>query len=137
MLASHEQAGSFLGKPVPERLAGRPETPEETRDEAPAAEEGPRPPADWEMLMALLAGQKRHDEVLQAGLEYVKHRDTAHAHFLVAKAHEGLEQRDRAEAEVRLALAKEPDNLEATLGLTALLLKQSARDGALKKPVGY
>jgi tetratricopeptide (TPR) repeat protein len=44
LLASHEGAGSFLGKAVPERLAEQravPERPAETRDEPPAAEEGP------------------------------------------------------------------------------------------------
>jgi serine/threonine protein kinase/tetratricopeptide (TPR) repeat protein len=46
LLASHEQAGSFLGKPVPERLAEKLATPqrlEETGAEAPATEHIPRP----------------------------------------------------------------------------------------------
>jgi serine/threonine protein kinase/tetratricopeptide (TPR) repeat protein len=45
LLASHEQAGSFLRKPVPERLAKRVATPEqmeETSGEASAAQEGRR-----------------------------------------------------------------------------------------------
>ena len=45
MLASHEQAGSFLGKPVPERLAdglAAPEGPAETQGEPPAADGGER-----------------------------------------------------------------------------------------------
>ncbi len=48
LLASHEQAGSFLGKPVPERLAEKlavPERPEETCG-APAAQDQPRPSDD-------------------------------------------------------------------------------------------
>jgi serine/threonine protein kinase/tetratricopeptide (TPR) repeat protein len=46
LLASHEQAGSFLGKPVPERLAEQlatPRPPEETGAETPATEYTPRP----------------------------------------------------------------------------------------------
>jgi serine/threonine protein kinase/Flp pilus assembly protein TadD len=46
LLASHQQAGSFLGMPVPERLAEKvatPKQPEETRGDAPATKECPRP----------------------------------------------------------------------------------------------
>jgi serine/threonine protein kinase/tetratricopeptide (TPR) repeat protein len=46
LLASHEQAGSFLRKPVPERLAEKVATPEQTEEtsgEAPAGQEGHRP----------------------------------------------------------------------------------------------
>ena len=49
LLASDEQAGSFLGKPVLERLAeklGTPERPQETQGEAPAAEDGSAPSND-------------------------------------------------------------------------------------------
>jgi serine/threonine protein kinase/Flp pilus assembly protein TadD len=49
LLASHEQAGTFLRKPVPERLAEKaaaPEKPAETRGEAPAAPERPEPPPE-------------------------------------------------------------------------------------------
>src|SRR5438874_13176908 len=43
LLTSHEQAGSFLGKPVPERLAeglAAPETPTEMQAESPAGDGG-------------------------------------------------------------------------------------------------
>ena len=46
LLASHEQAGSFLRTPVPERLAEKVATPEhleDTRGGAPTAQERPQP----------------------------------------------------------------------------------------------
>jgi serine/threonine protein kinase/tetratricopeptide (TPR) repeat protein len=44
LLASHEQAGSFLGMPLPQRLAEKaPKQREQTRGAAPAASEPPRP----------------------------------------------------------------------------------------------
>jgi hypothetical protein len=49
LLTSHEQAGSFLGKPIPERLAEKhagPKQTEETRGEPQAAEDGPGPSKD-------------------------------------------------------------------------------------------
>jgi serine/threonine protein kinase/tetratricopeptide (TPR) repeat protein len=49
LLASHEQAGTFLRKPVPERLAkmlATPGGPVETQSEAPAAEDRPCPSKD-------------------------------------------------------------------------------------------
>jgi len=49
LLASHQQAGSFLGMPVPERLAEQlaaPGQPEETCGESPPAEDRSRPGSD-------------------------------------------------------------------------------------------
>ena len=96
-----------------------------------AVERDPTRDKAWELLLAALGGLDRDKEVLATSQKYVKYKDTAHTRYFVAKAHEALRQWDKAKAEVRLALKRDPNSLEATLGLAALLLRGSDRGHAL------
>lgn len=87
----------------------------------------------WTWLLGVLEWQKRYEDALTASREYTSFKDTAHAHYLAAKAHEALKQWERAEAEVTIALSRDPDSLEALLGLAALLLRRSGQGAALKE----
>ncbi|HZT80522.1 MAG TPA: tetratricopeptide repeat protein [Gemmataceae bacterium] len=89
-----------------------------------AIELAPDRDSAWEMLLAILAMQDRHEEIVKVAQAYVKQKDTAHSRYLLAKGHERLNQLDKAEEAVRAALKRDPDSPQATLGLAAILLKR-------------
>ncbi len=52
----------------------------------------------------------------------MKHEDSAHVRFFLAKAYEDLGQFDKAEEEVRAGLKRDPDDFMLKLSLADLLL---------------
>jgi tetratricopeptide (TPR) repeat protein len=77
----------------------------------------------WDFLVGVLATAGRRQDCLAAALERLRHKDNAHNRFLAAKAYEDLKDYGKAEEQVRLGLAQEPDDLHCGLALAALLLR--------------
>ena len=88
----------------------------------------PQRDQSWDFLVGVLATADRHQDCLAATLERLRHKDNAHNRFLAAKAYEDLKDYARAEEQVRLGLAQEPDDLHCSLALAAVLLRHD--DGA-------
>jgi tetratricopeptide (TPR) repeat protein len=85
----------------------------------------------WDLLVGALGGSGRNQEALAAGLEQLKHKDSARNRLLVAKAYESLNLLSKAQEQVQAALQIEPKDFLATVGKAALLLKQADNAGAL------
>jgi tetratricopeptide (TPR) repeat protein len=83
----------------------------------------PQRDQSWDLLLGTLARDERYQDCLTAALERLRHKDNAHNRFLAAKTYEYLNDYARAEEQVRLGLAREPDDLHCRLALAALLLR--------------
>ena len=83
----------------------------------------------WDMLVAVLAQPESFEELKVVCEERIKKKDSARNRIILAKAHEKLNQYDKAERQVRVALAMEPGNALAHLSQAALLLRRSGSGG--------
>lgn len=77
----------------------------------------------WDMLCALLA-EKKNEECLACCRKRLEHKDSARNRFLLAKSYEKLDQYDKAEEQVRIALKQEPEHPHCNVALAALLLRK-------------
>ena len=78
----------------------------------------------WDMLVAVLAQPESFEELKIVCEERIKMNDSARNRVILAKAYEKLNQFDKAEQQVRVALALEPGNALAHLSQAALVLRR-------------
>ena len=83
----------------------------------------------WECLAGLTASEDRPSELITVCEGQLKHHDTARSRIMLAKAFDKAGQREKALAQARLAVQKEPGDLAAQLSAAALHLRRAAEPG--------
>jgi tetratricopeptide (TPR) repeat protein len=78
----------------------------------------------WDILTGLQVTAQRFDLLLGLCHDRVKAADTVRNRFLLAKAHEQLNQPDKTEEQLDLILKREPDNFLAATGKAAVQLRR-------------
>jgi len=91
----------------------------------------------WDMLIGFLLKPESFEELRAACEARVQQKETARNRILLAKAHERLNQLDRAEANVLLALKLDPNDFTANLAQAALLMKRRSDSGGLGGAARY
>jgi tetratricopeptide (TPR) repeat protein len=85
----------------------------------------------WDMLIGLLAKPETYEELRSICEQRVRQKETARNRILLAKAHERLNQLERAEENVQTAIKLDPNDFTANLAEAALLMKRRRDAGGL------
>jgi tetratricopeptide (TPR) repeat protein len=86
-----------------------------------------------DLLISLHVREARFDDLLPLCEERVKRKDTSHNRGVLAKVYDKLNQTEKAEAQLRSILTKEPDNIWANLALASLLLKRDTEESTFRE----
>ena len=88
------------------------------------------------LLVSLYVSQARFDEVLTLCEQNVKRKDTIHNRSVLAKVYDKLNKAEKAEAQIRSILKKEPDHIWSNVALASLLLKRGHDESVLREARG-
>ncbi len=91
----------------------------------------------WDMLTICWGMADNDEQSKTVSKQRLKHKESAHNHFMLAKAYERSNQLEQAEEEVRGALKLEPHDFLANLSLACLLLKRADNSKLLAEAKRY
>jgi len=89
----------------------------------------------WDVLTFVLARSRRWDDIVAIGEEWLEHGDTARKHMLIATALSAERRAVDAEKEWRTALALDPEDPRASLGVAAFVLRGADDEAAVKEAI--
>lgn len=80
----------------------------------------------WEMLISIMVTEQRYQNLVSVCTERLKYKNSARNRMFLAKAYDKLNQSDKSEEQVQIALKLEPNDFTANLALAALLIRRSS-----------
>jgi tetratricopeptide (TPR) repeat protein len=86
-----------------------------------------------DLLLSFYVSEGKFEEMLPLCEERVKRKDSIRNCGVLAKVYDKLNKVEKAEAQLRSILKKEPDNLWATVSLASLQLKRSHDESLLRE----
>ena len=91
----------------------------------------------WDLLIGFLIKPESYEELRTVCEQRLRHRESTRNRILLAKAYERLNQLDRAEQHVQVALRLDSDDFNANLSEAVLLMKRQPNSGGLAAASRY